>query len=234
MMFPEIWAIVPAAGLGQRFGSNIPKQYATIRGRAVLYRAIDRLAGLSSVKTILVGLHSDDIWWDHTELSSSLAVQTFRGGTTRMETVFNGLNQVVERAHPDAWVLVHDAARPLVKVEDIKRLLLLAGTDANGGLLACRSSDTLKKANQAGRVERSEDRNTLWQALTPQLFPASTLLEAVAAALRSGTPCTDEAQAMENSGFQPRLIESGRDNLKITTPSDLVLAEALLELQESR
>jgi len=234
MMFPEIWVIVPAAGLGQRFGSKIPKQYATIRGRAILYRTIDRLAGLSSVRTILVGLHPDDIWWDHTELGSGSAIQTFLGGQTRMQTVFNGLKQVVEKAHPDAWVLVHDAARPLVKVQDIKRLLALAGTDTNGGILACRSLDTLKIASQAGRVERTEDRNTLWQALTPQLFPARTLLAAVAAALRAGIPCTDEAQAMENSGFQPRLIESGRDNLKITTPSDLVLAEALFEQQESQ
>lgn len=233
-MQSRIWAIVPAAGLGRRYGSNIPKQYVPLAGRAVLYRSLDQLAKIKALSGIAVGLHPDDTWWNPEEVALAAPIRTFQGGSSRMETVRNGLQCVIQEASEDVFALVHDGARPLPRVSDIERLLEVVGSDVNGGLLACPCTDTLKKATTKGTVVETVARETLWQAVTPQLFPAAILLRGLMEALEQNLPCTDEAQAMERLGFAPTLVESDRRNIKITTPEDIALAEALFNLSRSQ
>ena len=133
-----------------------------------------------------------------------------------------------ERAAPSDWVLVHDAARPCLTTGDLDRLLAELADDPVGGLLAVPVRDTLKQADDAGRVAATVDRSQLWHALTPQMFRLGMVYEALRTALARGLLVTDEAAAMEAAGFAPRLVEGRADNLKITQPEDLALAEFYL------
>ncbi|HHW76495.1 MAG TPA: 2-C-methyl-D-erythritol 4-phosphate cytidylyltransferase, partial [Xanthomonadaceae bacterium] len=125
-------------------------------------------------------------------------------------------------------VVVHDAARPCLTPADLDRLLSELADDPVGGLLAAPVRDTLKQADLAGRIAATVDRSRLWHALTPQMFRLGMLHDALRAALARGLLVTDEAAAMEAAGFAPRLIEGRADNLKITRPEDLALAEFFL------
>lgn len=223
------WALIPAAGVGKRMGSAIPKQYLPLVGRSVIAHALATLLDHPHIAGVVVAIGAEDEWWPTVvaERAAAKPLVTVIGGAERCHSVLNGLEALQEWATPNDWILVHDAARPCLTAGDVDRLLEL-DDDPVGGLLAVPVRDTLKQTDEAGRVAATVDRARLWHALTPQMFRLGMLHEALRAALTRGLLVTDEAAAMEAAGFAPRLVEGRADNLKITRPEDLALAEFYL------
>ena len=211
-------------------GSTIPKQYLPLAGRPVIAWTLDTLLRHPRIDGLVVAIGGEDEWWP--EVAASLAaikpLRVVTGGAERCHSVLNGLEALRQHADASDWVLVHDAARPCLAVADLDRLMNELADDPVGGLLAAPVRDTLKQADSAGRVATTIDRSRLWHALTPQMFRLGQLRDALNAALADGLLVTDEAAAMEAAGFAPRLIEGRADNLKITRPEDLALAEFYL------
>lgn len=217
---------MPAAGIGRRFGTERPKQYAPLGGRTVIEWALEPfLTDLRCIGAVVV-LARDDPYW------TAIAPATVRvaaGGQERSHSVRNGLAALSERANRDDWVLVHDAARPCLPRQDLDRLLSELATHPVGGLLATPAADTLKRSDSAREVQQTVDRAGLWRALTPQMFRYGRLCEALDEAHASGRTPTDEAQAIEWLGDRPKLVEGAAANLKITSAADLAIAAALLK-----
>ncbi|PWG63927.1 2-C-methyl-D-erythritol 4-phosphate cytidylyltransferase [Sediminicurvatus halobius] len=226
-----LWAVVAAAGGGERFGSDLPKQYQVLHGRSVLGWSLQAVRGAAPLQGLALVLAPGDEHWRALDEPALAGVIACRGGTTRQASVANGLAALGEAgAGTDDLVLVHDAARPCVRTADIRRLIERAGDSPDGGLLAAPVRDTLKRA--AGeQVQATVPRGGLWQAFTPQLFPFDRLRRALAAAAEQ--PVTDEAEAMERAGARPRLVEGAVDNIKLTYASDLALAAAILAAREA-
>ncbi len=230
MTTPRYWAMVPAAGAGKRMGSAVPKQYLSLAGRPVIAHTLASLLDHPRIDGVAVAIGAGDEWWPTVaaELNAAKPLRVVTGGAERCHSVLNGLEALSEPAQPEDWVLVHDAARPCLTAGDLDRLIDTLADDPVGGLLAIPVRDTLKQADDAGRVAATVDRSRLWHALTPQMFRLGMLHEALRAALARGLLVTDEAAAMEAAGFAPRLVEGRADNLKITRPEDLALAEFYL------
>lgn len=215
----RLWAVVAAAGTGQRMGQATPKQYQTIAGRYVLAWSVDTLLTLPDLQGLMIAHSPDDGQWRACVPNPSAWVHGCPGGATRAQSVLLALEALEALgASADDRVLVHDAARPAVSRDDIDQLIAGVGDHPDGGLLAVPVRDTLKRADADARVEATIKREQLWQALTPQYFPLGRL----AVALRQADPqqTTDEAQAMEQIGAKPQLIEGLPSNIKLTTPAD--------------
>lgn len=227
----RLWALIPAAGTGSRMGAALPKQYLDLDGRTVLERTIARLAGLRELAGMVVVLRAGDDFWPRLALPSQPGIFTAVGGAERCHSVLSGLEALSTIAAPTDWVLVHDAARPCVRVADIDRLVHELDSHPVGGLLGLPVSDTIKRADAAGEVMATVDRSGLWRALTPQMFRLGALRDALRQALAAGVIVTDEAAAMEYTGQMPRMIEGSADNLKITRPEDLARAALFLRQQ---
>jgi 2-C-methyl-D-erythritol 4-phosphate cytidylyltransferase len=230
----RLFALVPAAGGGTRFGAAVPKQYAQLAGQPLLAWTLARLRAALDLHTIVVALSPDDDRYDR-EIGAREAIAVLRcGGSTRSDTVRNALHALAGTCRDDDWILVHDAARPCVPADALARLVAEVSDDAVGGLLAIPVSDTLKRADGAGdvaapRVMRTENRAGLWQAQTPQMFRYGVLERALAQPAAS--EYTDEAQAVESLGLAPRLVHGSLANIKVTFPDDIVLAAAILASQ---
>lgn len=221
---PRCYALVPCAGVGERAGPGGPKQYREVAGRSVVAHTLAALAGVARLENTLVVLAADDRefaarapdfggWWEPC------------GGATRAASVAAGLDALARRGARDTdWVLVHDAARCLVRPADIESLIAACEHDAVGGLLALPVADTLKRETE-GRVAATLDRRLTWQAQTPQMFRLGLLRAALAAA---GDGVTDEASAIEALGHAPKLVPGALENFKLTWPADFALAERLL------
>ena len=222
---------MPAAGIGARMGGVCPKQYLTLQGKAVLQHTLERLARLP-IAGIVVCLAEHDPYWETLTMDFTVPLLRVIGGAERCHSVLNGLNALALQANSDDWVLVHDAARPCVRVADMAKLMKELAEHPVGGLLALPVRDTMKRA-QSGKNSVSEtiSRTDLWHALTPQMFRLHALTHALQTALIQGETVTDDAQAMERQGLQPVLIEGHADNIKITHPQDLRLAELFLTQQ---
>lgn len=230
---PGYWAVIVAAGGGKRMGAGVPKQYLPVAGRPLLVHAVERVAGHPRVSGAVIVLARDDVLWDGVELGPMPRLRRVTGGAERCHSVLNGLEALAGDAAEDDWVLVHDAARPCVRSEDIDRLMDELAGHPVGGLLGLPARDTLKRADADGSVRGTVARAGLWHALTPQMFRFGLLRRALQAALGGGLLVTDEAQAVELAGHVPRMIEGSPDNLKVTVPRDLVLAELFLRAQEA-
>jgi len=238
---PNYWVIVPAAGIGSRMGSHRPKQYLLLHDKPILQHTLERL-NLPQIAGIVVCLADEDPYWK--TLSLPRPVIRVSGGTERCHSVLNGLQALPQSAQPTDWVLVHDAARPCVRVADIEKLMTQLAHDPVGGLLAVPVRDTMKRTHsnllnaqpEPKRLEVIEtvNREGLWHALTPQMFRLEALSNALQSLLSRNELVTDEAQAMEKQGYRPVLIEGHADNLKITHPQDLSLAELYLQQQFSQ
>ena len=223
-------ALIPAAGGGIRFGAMQPKQYLMLAGKPVLQHAIERLAFGMPLERTYVLLATDDRWYDRTVGALADVTAMHCGGTTRAETVRNGLTALAGVASDD-WIVVHDAVRPCVDAASLSRLRMELGDDPIGGVLAVPMASSLKRADGERRIIGTEPRDGLWHAQTPQMFRYGVLYEALR---RPGAElATDESQAVEALGVQPRLIMGSRINFKITYPDDLALAEALLAMEGS-
>lgn len=231
MSSSDIYAVIPAAGIGSRMNSDTPKQYLNINGTSILTHTIERMLQLVSLKKMVVVLDQLTFKQDRTMFDENPRVETCVGGATRAESVRNGLQYLAGSAAPGSRVMVHDAARPCVRVAEINRLISETENSPDGGLLAMPVVDTIKRADVRMRITETVDRSQLWRAATPQLFPLTVLLDALTNALDAGVEITDEASAMQSAGYSPKLIECSADNIKVTTPTDLVLAEQYLTAQ---
>lgn len=230
----SIWAILPAAGRGQRMGAELPKQYLQLAGRSLLEHSLRAVLAHPQVQGAMVATAAEDPLWPGWGAIEGKPVLRCIGGAERADSVAAALGAV--QAHLQGtgfWALVHDAARPCLRFEDLDQLIHRCLQAGEGGLLAAPVRDTLKRVDPAAlaqgesaRALGTQPREALWRALTPQLFPAALLGPALAAC--AGSAVTDEAGAMERAGHQPLLVEGSEDNLKVTTPADLALAEFLL------
>lgn len=223
------WAIVPAAGVGKRMKSHCPKQYLSLLNKPVLQHTLEKLSQIN-FKEIIVAISEQDEYFADLQLPSG--VQKVNGGAERCHSVFNGLLALQDKAKPQDWVLVHDAARPCVRVQDVENLIKTLKNHPVGGLLAVPVRDTMKRTNSQGECIETVSRELLWHALTPQMFRFEILFNALNHLLKQQQLVTDEAQAIELAGFKPLLIEGAMDNLKITHPQDLKLAELFLQAQK--
>ncbi len=220
----EIIAVVPAAGIGSRMQADKPKQYLKIQGKTILEHTLEVLIHYPAISQIIVAVTSSDPYLAEINLLNHSKIQLVEGGKTRAESVLNGLQQIKNNA--TTWVMVHDAARPCLTHQDLDKLLQI--NDSNGAILAIPAVDTIKRTNSSLQIQQTEDRSQLWLAQTPQFFPAQTLKHALQQALANDFTITDEASAMELMGFHPYLVAGRSDNLKITRPEDLALAEFYL------
>ena len=231
------WAVVPAAGIGRRMGAEKPKQYLKLLDKTVIEHSLAPFCEHPLIAGIVVAIAEDDPHWQALAVSGHPKISRATGGAERCHSVLNGLNHLAARAADDDWVLVHDAARPCVKIADLELLIGAVKDHAVGGLLAAPLSDTVKRAEQGGvrgegpgreatyEVQTTVNRDGLWRALTPQMFRLAPLRESLAAVVAKRGVATDEAQAMESQGRKPRLVPAGAHNIKIARPEDLALAE---------
>lgn len=226
-----VHAVVPAAGAGKRMGSAVPKQYLELAGRTVLEHTLWRLAGHALIQTVVVAISAGDEYFEDLRAKLPGKVSSAAGGAERCHSVLSALHALAAHAGPDDWVLVHDAARPCVRIADLDRMLATLGDDEVGGILAAPVRDTLKRCDAHGAIIATVDRTQLWHALTPQMFRLGTLTSAIETALADGVVVTDEAQAIERIGLTPRVVAGSADNLKITHPEDLALAAMILAAQ---
>ena len=224
----SLWAIVPAAGRGSRFGGDVPKQYLTVAGKPLLEHALRALLAHPVVEGVVVALAAGDDRWPGWESLEGKPVRTCTGGDERAESVLAGLAALPESVRADDFVLVHDAARPNLAFDDLDQLLTRGRGDPVGAILATPVRDTLKRAGDDGGIDGTEPRERLWRALTPQLFRRFQLTRALEAARAARLAVTDESMAMERQGHRPLLVEGREDNFKITTPADLALFEFIL------
>lgn len=213
------YVLIPAAGSGSRMGSQTPKQYLPLLGKPLIQHTIDIFSGYPAINRVVVVLAPGD-----TQLLQHCQ-QLDCGGTTRAATVLNGLQQL--DLQPDDWVLVHDAARPCLSAAGLNRMLEALETDPVGGLLAVPAADTLKQSDAEQRVAQTLSREGVWQAQTPQMFRYGILRKALEA--MGDESVTDEAQAVERLGYAPKLILGERNNLKVTFPEDLEMANMILQ-----
>jgi 2-C-methyl-D-erythritol 4-phosphate cytidylyltransferase / 2-C-methyl-D-erythritol 2,4-cyclodiphosphate synthase len=236
----RLWAIVPAAGRGERFASteahNLPKQYTPLLGSSVLEWSLRALLAEPRIHAIVVVLAAGDGHWQHVaaKLNSPKLLTTI-GGAQRQESVMNGLELLASRAAADDWILVHDAARPCLSSRDIGALADAlqdksddGASNVNGALLAAPIVDTVKRELPSG-VE-TVDRAGLWRALTPQVFAFAPLRRALQEAARAGIAVTDEAQAMERIGIRACLVSGSPFNIKVTRAEDLSVAAGILKM----
>lgn len=223
----SLWCVVPAAGRGTRVGGDCPKQYLPLAGRLLIEHTLDRLAAHPSIAGLMVVLGSDDTLWPGLDTLQGKPVQTTVGGAERSDSVLSGVDALPATVADEQFVLVHDAARPCVRLQDITRLIE-QGSALDGGLLGAPLRDTLKLADANGRSMMTEPRDRRWRAFTPQMFRRAQLADALRDAARGGVAVSDEAMAMERAGIAPLLIEGAEDNIKVTTAADFALAEFLL------
>ncbi len=227
------WAVVPAAGIGQRMKASLPKQYLPLAERTVIEHTLSVLLQHPRIQGLVVALSPEDMWWQNLRIKTPKPLLLTSGGEQRYHSVQQGLQALQDRLEEDDWVLVHDAARPCLRASDLDQLLDSLQQDPVGGLLATPVRDTMKRTDEAGRVATTEDRNGLYHALTPQMFRYGLLCHALECALEQNLAVTDESSAIEALGLSPCLVLGRADNIKITRPEDLALAEFYLTQQES-
>ena len=226
--------MIPAAGSGTRIAAERPKQYVPLAGRPMLWHAI-RAVCVPPVQSVFVVLAPDDRTFAGEDWSAfdGKLEPLYCGGDSRRDSVYNGLVASRDAVDADDWVLVHDAARPCLPQRDLKTLVFECQMDEIGGILALPVAETVKKAakDEAGiqRVAATEDRTQLWLAQTPQMFRAGLLMQALQ---RARGVVTDEATAIEQLGLKPRLVAGSRENLKVTWPEDLAMAESILKRRQ--
>lgn len=231
MARPVVHALLPAAGQGRRFGGGVLKQYLPLAGRPVLAHAIDAVNRYPEIAGVTVVLGAEDRIFGEMIEPEFDGIRTVIGGESRAESVLNGLRAIQQRYPETDWVLVHDAARPCLPAACLDALLEAGLASADGAILAVPVQDTLKRANDRDLVVETVDREALWAAQTPQLFPLQRLAAAIEAMLEAGEAPTDEASAMQYAGAQPLLVRGSPANIKITWPEDVAIAEAWLAAQ---
>ena len=229
--------IVPAAGIGKRMLASCPKQYLTINNKTILNHTVNRLLSHKNIAKVILAISDNDDYFSQTTLVDNPNIIRVSGGKERVDSVLSGLQAVNDAK----WILVHDAARPCITHNDIDKLIEQCFANNSGGILAAPVVDTMKRAcqinaheniNETMKVSETIDRSSLWHAFTPQMFKVNELKQAIEQAQKKGLVITDEASAVEQLGLPCLLVSGRRDNIKITRPEDLVLAEFYLNQQK--
>jgi 2-C-methyl-D-erythritol 4-phosphate cytidylyltransferase len=225
-----LFALIAAAGTGSRVAHERPKQYLPLLGKPMLWHSVRALSVARPENVFIVLAPTDDEFVRHDWSAFEGRVEAlYCGGETRRDSVYNGLVAASAAVDVDDFILVHDAARPCVPKADIERLVAECSVDRIGGILTLAVADTVKRVakDEAGtqRIAGTEDRSQLWLAQTPQMFRAGLLMQALRQARRN---VTDESSAVEQLGLRPRMVAGSRENLKVTYPEDLAIAEAIL------
>ena len=223
------WVVIPAAGVGARMGVDKPKQYIDINGKTILEHTLNCFLQREDIEAIVVAVAAEDPYWATLSISNEKKIIKAPGGKERFESVLNGLKALSNTANDDDWVLVHDAARPCLNQIAIDRLINELAVHDVGGILGLPCRDTMKRANASNEIEATVDRENLWHAQTPQMFRFKKLLTALERIVKENTMVTDEAMAMELSGYKPMLIVGHPENIKITHKDDLQNAEMYLQ-----
>ena len=225
-----VYALIPAAGTGTRLRGDLPKQYLPLAGKPMLWHAVNSVC-VPPIENVFVVLAPEDREFARHDWHAfeGRIEPLYCGGATRRDSVHNGIVAAMAAVDADDWLLVHDAARPCLPASDLASLIAETQGDSIGGILALPASDTVKRAakDEAGtqRVSATEDRSQLWLAQTPQMFRCGLLLQALRDAKHE---VTDEAGAIEQLGLRPRLVAGSRENIKVTFPEDVKIAEAIL------
>lgn len=225
------FVLIPAAGTGSRFATELPKQYQPLAGRPLIAHTLAVFAARADIAGVFVVLAPDDAHFAARVPAMAKVEALPCGGPSRAESVKNGLFALAGRIDAEDWVMVHDAARPCIGNADIDRLIAEVGEDELGGLLALPIADTLKREDAAGHVLETVPRAGLWAAQTPQMFRYGELLRALSSP--AARRATDEAQAIEAEGGKPRLVLGSPRNIKVTYPGDLELAARLIGKEPS-
>ncbi|SDK43310.1 2-C-methyl-D-erythritol 4-phosphate cytidylyltransferase [Methylophilus rhizosphaerae] len=230
---PRYHVLIPCAGHGARMQSGTPKQYLMLNGKPVLRHAIDLFEAMREITSIVVVVAEKDAYWGADLLADCYKSRIAHcGGDTRAASVLNGLRAMVEFVAADDWILVHDAARPGIDRQMVERLINAVSDQESGALLALPLADTLKRADDHTAVTETIPRDKLWQAQTPQMFRYAALQQALSTYLQRHP--TDEAQAMEWMGHQPKLVLGDLKNMKITYPHDLTVVAALIQAAQNQ
>lgn len=229
---PKFWAIIPAAGIGKRMGTSIPKQYLNLLNQTVIEHTLNRLSSHPRIHGIVIAIAKDDPHWPRLPLRVNKKLLVTHGGAERCHSVLKALHHLAGHADPHDWVLVHDAVRPCLRHADIDLLIDALQHHSVGGVLGLPVADTVKRCNEAGEVLETIDRSQLWRALTPQMFRLSLLTHALENAIEHQTIVTDEAAVIERLGHMPQMVAGHADNIKITQPQDIALAELILQRQQ--
>ncbi len=233
----QYWAIIPAAGIGKRMQTDKPKQYLNLLEKTVLEHTLDKLLALNEISGVVLSISEADEYWPALNYKHKKPIHIAKGGNERSDSVFNALERLQEvlgqSKSKSIQVLVHDAARPCVRIDDIQNLIKHTRKNNDGGLLALPVRDTMKRAKNKNQIDKTIKREDLWHALTPQIFRLDLLIQAIKKANELNQLITDDASAMELSGYAPLLIEGHEDNIKITRPFDLKLAELFLKNQKA-
>ena len=229
----KYFLVVPASGIGQRMNSTIPKQYIILEnGLTILDQCLNTILSNDLISGFIVALDKKDSYFNSSNFAKDpKLISIATGGKERFNSVLNALNALDQNAKPNDWVLVHDAARPCIRKEDINKLIEEVADDKVGGILANRIVDTVKQINNGGLVS-TIDRQKLYIAQTPQMFRYAILKDSIEKAIKSNMHITDESEALESLNYSIRIVEGSSSNIKITTQEDIHLANYFLKHHE--
>ena len=223
----KLSAVIPAAGIGKRVGASIPKQYLPLLGKTIIEHSLAPFLEHADITRVIVSLAENDEWFTNLKVAKHPKIETVVGGAERVDSVLAALNMIDD----EDYVLVHDAARPCIKNDDINKLIAQVEAKQQGAILATRVRDTMKRSNDYNSITKTVPRDNLWHALTPQMFINKQLVSAINES-KHPEKITDEASALEMSGLPVTIVEGRSDNLKVTREEDLKLAAFYLSQGE--
>ena len=227
-MSDQLYAVVPAAGIGSRMQADRPKQYLSILNKTILEHTLNQLLGFSGFKKIILPIASHDAFFTDLDISKHSKIATCTGGAERFESVLNGLTKLLEiEAKESDWVMVHDVARPCIRQQDLQALF--EKRNQQGVILGMQVRDTMKRCDERGRIITTVERDNLWHALTPQMAPIGLLKNCIEICIKDKHNITDEASALEYCGHQPMMVAGHPSNIKVTRPDDLIMAQVFLQ-----
>ncbi len=223
-----VTVIIPAAGFGERMGATISKQFLLLDGKPILAHTVERFQQCTAINEIIIATQKKSFSVIE-EIQKKYLLSKLRspieGGERRQDSIANALKVIDPRTE---IIAVHDAVRPFVHTKEILQSIETA-TYYGASIVAVRAKDTMKKAATDGRVEETLNRSSLWSVQTPQTFRREILLEAYDNAAKENITATDDSFLVEKIGISPIIVEGSYENIKITTPDDLLLAELLLK-----
>lgn len=231
----KFWAVIPASGIGSRMQADRPKQYLPFAQSTVIETTVNQLLDFDRIEGVILVLNSQDSYWESCDFKHDKPVHIAIGAAERSGSVLNGLkklSQQVDINADDVWVMIHDAVRPCITHDDLNLLCDEAAACKDGLFLAHPVADTLKQVNEQGQCMATVDRECLWRAFTPQVFPFELIRSALEAVMQDCVAVTDDVSAVQHLGYQPKVIMGRSDNIKLTYPQDISIAETILQNQK--
>lgn len=225
----QVSAIIAAGGRGRRMNSSISKQFLNIKGHPILYYTLKKFEKMDKIKSIVLVTGADDLDYTREEIIKRYKFKKIRlveGGKERQDSVYNGLRELSPQTD---IVVIHDGVRPFVPVNIIEKSITAAAKYKAVGV-AVPVKDTIKVVDKNHTIKNTPDRKTLWAMQTPQSFTYDIIMRAYEKAMRDGFYGTDDTVLVERLGLPVKIIEGAYENIKITTPEDIVFAETFISL----